>query len=494
VLVAVVVVTCGLTARLGIPVARAETSNASASGAPASDWALPGHDYDNTRATTASPITTSNVANLQVAWKATLGGPLSTVPIVVGDTVYVQDGSGRVTALNRASGTARWHADAGGFNIGPFGVAVADGRVFALHGSTGVVALDAETGATLWTTDVTRTATEGVDIQPVAFEGRVYVATVPVSIRGIYKGGDRGTIYALDAKTGRQVWSFDTVKSPSLWGDAEVNSGGGAWYPPAIDPRRHLMYWGTANPAPFPGTKEQPNGSSRPGANLYTDSIVVLDSRTGKLRWYHQVQPHDLFDRDQVHTMLTTTADGTRVAISAGKGGYVLGLDPVTGRLRWKTAVGLHQNDQLRRLTGPTTIEPGTYGGVETPPANAGGTVYAAVVNAPITLQPDALSYFGAKFGQQPGEVDAVDASSGKVLWSTKVPGDPLGGAAVVNDVVLTTLFQGQLVALDRASGRIVSQKKLDGGSNGWLAVAGDLVLVPVGNANPPELVAYRLG
>jgi glucose dehydrogenase len=66
-----------------------------------------------------------------------------------------------------------------------------------------------------------------------------------------------------------------------LWGHPEVNSGGGAWYPPVVDVERGLVYAGIANPAPFPGTEEFPNGSSRPGDNLYTDSIVALDIETG---------------------------------------------------------------------------------------------------------------------------------------------------------------------------------------------------------------------
>ena len=88
----------------------------------------------------------------------------------------------------------------------------------------------------------------------------------------------------------------------------------------------------------------------------------------------------------------------------------------------------------------------------------------------------------------------AVDAATGAVRWPTDVPGDPLGGVVVVNDLVLTALLDGQLVALDRADGRIVWTKDAGGGINGWMSVAGDLLVVPVGNAQPPQVVAYRLG
>ncbi len=109
---------------VGLSTARAATAPAPAS---STDWAMSGRDLDNTRAATDSPIRAANVAQLQVAWKTPVAGPLSTAPIVVGDAVYVQDGNGRVTAVGRATGSERWHSDSTGFNIGPFGVAVADG-------------------------------------------------------------------------------------------------------------------------------------------------------------------------------------------------------------------------------------------------------------------------------------------------------------------------------------------------------------------------------
>jgi len=419
-------------------------------------------------------------------------GALSTVPLIVGDTVYVQDGSGTIRAIDRTNGTERWKTPAYGANIGPFGVAVANGRVFGAHGATGVVAVDARDGHEIWTRNLSATKTTGFDIQPTVYAGTVFAATVPVSIAGIYTPGDRGVLYALDAATGRVKWQFDTVKG-DLWGHPEVNSGGGAWYPPSIDPAHRLVYWGVANPAPFPGTAQYPNGASRPGPNLYTDSTVALDLETGKLRWYHQVHPHDLFDRDLVHTMIARLPDGGAVVIGTGKGGRVVGLDPATGKLRWLTKVGLHQNDDRQALSGPTTIAPGTFGGVISPPATADGVVYVATVNAPTTLKPDEPAYFGATMGQQDGEVVAIDASTGETRWDTKVPGDPLGAATVVNDLVFTALLDGTIVALDRATGKIVWKTRAPGGINGWMSVAGNQLIVPVGNGQPPSVVAYAL-
>lgn len=474
-------------------------TNAVAAGAPTEvaanpdDWVLPGADYDNSRTAGASAIDSGTVRRLELAWRRPMEGSLSTVPIVAGDTVYVQDGRGVVAALDRATGEARWQSEPSGFNIGPFGAAVADGRVFALSGSTGVVALDAATGAHLWARDLVATPTTGIDIQPVVHDGVVFVSTVPVSVSGIYTGGDQGVLHALDAETGADLWTFDTVEE-GFWGNPQVNSGGGAWYPPVVDEANGQVVWGVANPAPFPGTEEFPNGSSRPGENLYTNSAVALDLATGDLRWYHQVHPHDLFDRDLVHTLIARPPDADPVLVAAGKGAVVVGLDPANGELMWNTPVGRHENDDLTALDGPTLVAPGTFGGILTPPATAEGVVFAATVDAPTTLEPDRTAYFGADMGQNPGSVVAVDARTGEVLWETDVPGDPLGGATVVNDLVLTATLQGTLVALDRSDGDIVWRTETGGGINGWMTVSGDLLVVPMGVGAQPEVVAYRLG
>ena len=358
----------------------------------ANAWALPNHDYFNSRDAGVSPIKSSTVSRLVRAWSVPMAVGAATSPIVVAGTAYVQDEAGIVYAIDVSSGQVKWRTKALGFSIGPYGVSVGWGKVFAST-ANGVAAFRLSDGAPLWNRRVTTTAGQGVDIQTLPYGGMVYVATVPVAVGKLYTGGSVGYLEALDASTGKVDWRFDTVDSKDLWGNPEVNSGGGAWYPPAIDTRTGVVYWGVANPAPFVGTTQYPNGSSRPGANLYTDSMVALSARTGKLLWYHQAFPHDLYDRDQVQAMLVPVGrsmDGSRlIAVSTGKGGYVLGLNPVTGRLLWKTEVGIHRNGDLPRLTGPTTILPGTFGGVLTPPASAGGVVYVAALNAPSTLEPD---------------------------------------------------------------------------------------------------------
>jgi glucose dehydrogenase len=488
--------------------------------AAADQWPVAGQNYAGTREA-ISRIDQSNFEDLEVAWRYELPpspnySSAATTPLVLGDTVYLQDLNANIYAIDAATGEERWVYQDGSVQVGPSGVAVGYGIVAAPKGTKGIVALDADTGQELWTTELARTATEGVGIQPLMAAGMVFASTVPVSIEGIFTGGDQGIIHALDAKTGKIVWSFNTVEE-GLWGNPAINSGGGAWYTPTLDADRGRIAFGTGNPAPFPGTPEFPNGSSRPGENLYTDSLVALDIQTGELCWYHQPTPHDLLDRDYVHTMLVDTPSGEgspagaepvgarpigasnsgtpsgQVEIGTGKLGRVLGYDPDTGAKLWDTPVGTHRNDDLDSLSGPTEVFPGVFGGVISPPSAADGVVYVAAINAPSVLPPDQPSYSPPKLGTENGEVAAIDARTGKELWATSVKGDPFGGTVVVNDLVLTGTFQGKIYAFDRADGSIRAEIEPGGGINAWPAVVEDTIYWPIAAGDAPALVAYRL-
>ncbi len=463
----------------------------------AASWPSPDHDSSNSRLATGSPISAANLSRLATVWKVTASGGLPTSPIVVGHSVYVEDQVGEVIDIDLASGRVVWKSPSVGYSVGPEGVAVGWGKVFGVT-PTSLFALDEATGAPLWSTRLTHTATDGIDVQPQVVGREVIASTVPVSIKGIYTGGDRGYVDAVDESTGRLLWGFDTVASPTLWGNPSVNSGGGSWYPPSFSPKSGLLYVGVANPAPFVGTAQYPNGTSRPGPNLYTDSTVALRIRTGKLVWYHQATPHDLLDRDFVHTMVVPVpaAQGrpaTTVVVGTGKGGFVVGMNPSTGAQLWRTNVGVHENDTLKALTGPTTVLPGTFGGVLTPPASAHGTVFVAALNAPDTLYPDQTEYFGGKTGTMRGQVVAMNGRSGRIQWDTHVPGDPTGGVTLVNNVVLTATLQGAIIGLSTSTGRILWTLRAPGGIDGWMSVSGRTVIVPVGAAKPPTILALRL-
>jgi outer membrane protein assembly factor BamB len=465
------------------------------------EWPLPGRDYNNTRYTQYSPINASNVSSLKEAWRVELPGlviaygMISTVPLVLGGTVYIEDTFCSVRAIDLASGTVKWAVEGSDLNPGPNGVAVGWGKVFAIRGSDSVVAYDASSGKELWVKKVTDTPTDGIDIQPTVFDGQVLVSTVPISTRGIYTGGDRGVLKALDQETGAERWRFDTIESTGdVWGNTAVNSGGGSWYPPSIDLATNRVFWAVANPAPFPGTPDFPNGSSRAGQNLYSDSTLVLDVTTGAYQWHHQTVEHDLFDRDLLHTMLTEV-NGVPIVVSTGKEGRVWANRRDDGAVLWgPVSVGMHKNDELLELTGPTELLPGSFGGVLTPPALADGVVYVAELNAPTMYSANQTAYFGSEIGSLQGDLVAIDAASGEILWDTLVDGDPTGGVTVVNDLVITATIQGDVIAYARADGKEVWRWKAPGGINAWMSAVGDVLVIPVGSSSPATIVALRLG
>ncbi len=357
-------------------------------------WAQPNYDYANTRDATRSTISSQNVNKLGVAWTYKVAGvsafgSLATSPLVVNGTVYLQDLASNVYAIDLQTGKLKWEKRYNASDVGPNGPAVDNGKVFVESNEQTVAALDANTGNQLWSKQIAPASTQGIDQQIAAYNGTLYVSTVPgPSITSFYQGGDMGIIYALDERTGNIKWSFNTVQNGNLWGNPKVNSGGGAWYPPAIDTSTGMTYWGTGNPAPYPGTPQYPNGSSRPGPNLYTDSALAISS-TGRLQWYQQITPHDLFDHDfEASPILTTaTVNGAqkKVVIGAGKAGYVVAFDAQTGDVLWKTSVGKHQNDQVQSIPAGQTITvlPGDFGGVETPMGLAGGVVYMQLMSIP---------------------------------------------------------------------------------------------------------------
>ncbi len=468
------------------------------------DWPQPNFDLANTRSASNSSISSSNVGKLGLAWSFNVGGQsafgaLASTPVVVDGTIYLQDLKSNVYAIDLKTGALKWQQLYNADNIGPNGPAVDNGMVFVASNEQTVAALDATTGKQVWSNQIAPPDTQGVDQQPVVFKGKVYVSTVPgPSVSNFYAPGGMGIIYALDEKTGNILWSFNTIENGDLFGNPDVNSGGGSWYPPAIDTDTGTTYWGTGNPAPWPGTAEFPNGSSRPGPNLYTDSELALDS-SGQLQWFQQIKAHDLTDGDfQSSPILATVTnnDGPHdIVIGGGKLGKVVAFDRATGEQLWNTAVGTHQNDELLSFPSdaPTTVFPGDFGGIETPMAYADGTVYVPVVN----LSSDYTGGVGptnVDFSRATGELDAIDAATGNILWVSPLNSADFGGAVVAGDLVFTSTYTGQVMALNRHSGAPVFTYQAPAGINGFMSIAGDTVLIEVGLGNTPQLVALRIG
>jgi len=504
--VALALVSCGGSNKSGVPDgAPGELSSFS------DEWPAPNQDLGNRRVAT-SKIDSSNVDQLGVAWTipikggGTFGNYAST-PIVADGVVYTQDLTSNVKAIDLATGRVKWSKDYNAPDVGPNGVAIGYDRIYGAT-SDFAFALDKDTGKEVWrSAKLTRNANEGIDMAPGVFDGTVYISTVPGNAKSFYKGDGAGVLWALDADTGKAKWKFWTVPE-NLWSSAhtDINSGGGLWHPPAFDSNGDV-YIDVANPAPWPGTNKFPWGSSRPGPDPHTNTLLKLNREDGKIIWERQVLPHDVFDWDlQLPPILAK--DGSRdLVLAAGKQGYVYAIDADSGTIVWKKPVGIHnghdqdnepalegQYDSMPKL--PITVLPGILGGVETQMAFADGVVYAPIVNVPVLFKTQ--EDLSLEIAKGTGEMVALTVGDGSVKWKRNLAQPAYGAATVSNDLVFTTTFEGKVIALDRDTGSVVWEKQMPAGTNATVAIVGDTLITaasfPQSKAQQAVIIAYRLG
>ena len=479
------------------------------------NWPTEHGNLQGTRAAAGSGIDSSTVDSFDVAWTVPISassayGSMTAAPVIVGDTVYMQDMASNIWAIDKNSGEVKWTKEYNVGLLGPNGLAVSYGRVFGALGDTAeAVCVDAETGEEQWRVTLSNNVYEGIDIAPLVYDNIVYISTVPGDSKSFYQGGSKGILYGLDAATGHTLFQWDTT-TEDLWGNFRLNSGGGLWHPPVVDDAGYL-YFSVANASPYPGTAEFPAGSGRPGDNDYANSLVSLDVEAGKMRWYLNVKPHDLFDLDLHLSPILATVDiegtSTPIVLTSGKLGYVVAARQDTGEELWRTPVGKHQNDDLQELPADDFVEvyPGTTGGVETPIAYADGVVFAPVYNNPTWFS--ATDSEGRNTLQDAtGNLVAIDAATGEILWDAEQPAGMLASAAVANDVVFTGGLDGVVRGYNVADGTQVFSWQASAGLNAPFSISGDYLFIPAGgpliasaDTTEPEtpqqaLIALKIG
>lgn len=475
--------------------------------------ALPNGDLSNTR-NVKGPITSKNVKDLKPGWSLPLGqesasqfGTYAASPVVVKDVIYSQDLASNVSAIDLQTGEVLWKKLYASPDQGPNGVNVGGGRVYGVTADS-AFALDQKTGKEVWKVKLIRNAGEGLDMAPGYHGGLVYASTVPGNNGKFYGGGTKGILYALDAKTGAKKWTFDTAPTHTWSKDKDnidINLGGGLWHTPAFD-QQGYMYFGVGNPGPFPGTDDDPWGSSRPGKNLYTNSLVKLNAKTGKLKWYYQVIPHDIYDWDFQNPPMLTKVKGRPAVVESGKVGYVVALDRATGKVLWKRAVGVHNGHdkdpiyaykkQYSKLKLGEEIYPGRLGGVIAPTSTDGKRVYVPVVNNSVTWTTQDKDQ--AQDSQQStGELVALDLDTGKIVWKVQFQTAAYGATTVTNDVVFATTFDGIVHAVNAKNGKMLWEQQLPASTNTGIAVHDNTIIAPAGLAagqgQTPAIVTYTL-
>ncbi|WP_407149852.1 PQQ-dependent methanol/ethanol family dehydrogenase [Bradyrhizobium sp. ORS 86] len=318
----------------------------------ANGWAIAGHDYGNTRFSPLKQINTENVGKLQLAYSMSLASLRSneSSPIVIGKTLYVSTSWGPkyVYAIDAATGARKWTYQPdipddvlqyACCDVNNRGVSYADGKIFVGRLDGKLTALDAETGKELWTSTV-------VDYK----QGSV-ITSPPLVVRDKvitgFGGGEygvRGALQAFDLKSGKLLWQTYTVPAPGepgsdTWkGDTGLHGGGAAWLVGSYDAKTDTVYWGTSNPGPWnTGVRSTGDGNFGKLTNLYTASTLAIDPNTGKIKWHIQGTPADAWDYDGVNELvlgnLKIKGAETPVLMKADRNGFFFVANRETGKV-----------------------------------------------------------------------------------------------------------------------------------------------------------------
>ena len=316
------------------------------------DWPMYGHDYTNDRFSQLSQVTTKNVGNLKLAYTLQLGSLRSNemTPLVIGDTMFVSTSWGpkHVFAIDAKTGAIKWRYEPdvpddvlqyACCDVNSRGVAYSDGKLFVGRLDGKLVALDANSGKELWTADVVDYKQGSVITSP-----PLVVKNLVITGFGGGEYGARGYLSAYDAATGKPVWKTWTIPGPdeagndSWKGDSWQHGGGAPWLVGSYDAKTNTVFWGTSNPGPWnSAVRSTGNGDYGKLRNLYTSSTLALDADTGRIKWYVQSTPEDAWDYDGVNELvladLKMHGASTPVYMKADRNGFFYVVNRETGKV-----------------------------------------------------------------------------------------------------------------------------------------------------------------
>ena len=483
-------------------------------------------------------ITPGNVNNLHLQWafQARSLEKFESTPLVVDGMMYLTQAPNDVVALDAASGEIKWL-----YSYSPSREArVCCGRVnrgVAILGTTlymgtidaHLVAINARTGDVVWNKEVAKPeAGYSITHAPLVIKDKVIVGVAG----GEY--GIRGFIAAFDTATGNEAWRFYTIPGKGepgneTWaGDSWMHGGASVWNTGSYDPELNLTYWGIGNPgADF-------NGDKRGGDNLYSDCVVALDADTGKLKWYFQFTPHDVWDYDSTQVPVLADMpwlgkDGRtqprKVMMWANRNGFFYALDRTSGqflqgkpftKVTWATGL-----DEAGRPMRVNAVEP-TSDGIKVYPSIFGGTNWFAPSYSPrtglfyVSVWEDAFAKLtktdepfteGKLFGggafqtstpllrgnqtRKAGEegyglVRAIDPHTGEKKWEFKMNDMTMSGIlTTASDLLFTGGREGFFQVLDARTGKLL-----------WkVAAGGEIAMGPMTyQVNGKQYVAFAAG
>jgi alcohol dehydrogenase (cytochrome c) len=498
------------------------------------NWLTYSGNLSGQRYSELAQITPANVGNLEMKWafQARSTEKFETTPLVVDGKMYITQAPNDVIALDAATGRTFWV-----FNYTPStdarpccgrvnrGVAILGNTLFMATIDSHLIAIDATNGHPIWNIE-TGSAKAGyaMTLAPLVVKDKVIVGVAG----GEY--GIRGFIAAYDAKTGKEAWRFYTIPGPGepgheTWtGDSWMHGGASIWMTGAFDPDANLTYWGVGNPGP------DFRGKDRGGDNLYSDCVVALDADTGKLKWYFQFTPHDVYDYDSVQVPVLADMQwkgrDRKIMLWANRNGFYYALDRTTGEflngkpfatVTW--AKGLDERGRPMRIAANNPensaqrIYPGPLGATNwyspsySPRTGlfyipAWDNTHTDFQEAPVEYK-EGKNFTGGilknsgtgirgtqvvdrKEEDGYGVVRAIDAKTGERKWEFKMVDLTMSGVlTTASDLLFTGSREGYFSALDARDGTLL-----------WkISAGGDIAMGPMTyQVNGKQYVAFTAG
>lgn len=428
----------------------------------AQNWLHYGKDYQTTRYSPLSSINRDNVKKLRPVWNMSFGvlEGQDSQAVAVNGMLYVTTSFNKVIAVDAATGVVVWKYERelpGDVfpklccDVVNRGVAVYKNKLYLATLDAHVVALDNTTGKVVWDKKMgDYTYAETLTLMPLAVNNKIIIGVAGAEY------GVRGWIAAIDADSGAPVWKTYTIPGPGepgneTWpGESWKYGGGSAWVTGSYDKETNTLFWGVGNPGP------DFDRHVRLGDNLFSNSVLAMDTDTGKIKSYYQLTPNDPYDYDGVNENILVDLGGKKLYMHASRNGHIYGIDRVsTSRTKygnehkciWVTA--LQRVNYTKPLTPTnnckpvfnwpekdvvydkvtTDIAPSLDGGKEWHPmaySHRTKMVYVPVYDFSMDLQAKKMEwkrgewFLGAKviaLNAGAGHIKGLDAATGKLVW-----------------------------------------------------------------------------
>jgi len=448
------------------------------------NWLHPNHDYAGLRFVDTKQITIANVANLRPTclYQTKERVPAQSSPLVYDGVLYFTT-THYTIAIDATNCRLRWEHFWQPRSKEVFppnrGAAIKDGKLVRGTSDGYLLALESQTGALLWSRQIADSK-QGhfLSMPPLIYEDFVVIGTAGA------EWAAKGWVGAFRLSNGEPIWKFNTIPDPGqpgseTWGkDPQIlaHGGGAIWTPFSFDPDRREIYVPVGNPAP------DFYDEARPGANLYTSSLIALDIHTGKMKWYYQTVPHDIHDWDlpQVSPVFSTTINGKKrdVIAASGKDGLLTPIDRDTHEQLYSVPFVTRENVDVP-LGDAVRVCPGPLGGAEwsSPPYDPStNTLFEPANDWCAVIQKDKEPpHFDADFylGGLPhfdpwekarGRLTAFDASTGKERWRYDASKPMLAGVtATPAGLLFTGESSGDFLALDATNGKVLYRFNVGG-------------------------------